>query len=333
MNLNQNVTKHFNPNACADGQQTYAVNGHCAAHACGNPNGAHTACQSGNPTAKQALHSRPMQLLLALMLSLSVLFALTLTAHAADYPLVNDEAGLLTESEVARLQEKAEEYSEYWQQDIVIYTTNDIGNLSAMEAADDYFDYNGFGQGSNYSGVVLLLDMGGREYWISTTGDSITYITDYGIEYIGDEIINELSNGYYADAFDAYLDAVDYLFNQAASGKVYDVSGASNHSSSSSSGQDWSYVFTMAFGTASMIAIVFCVFFIMQLHSKARKRSAADYVAGRGLNLTRSRDLYLYSNTRRVRKQENNGGGGGRGGSSTHRGSSGRSHGGGGGRF
>lgn len=285
-------------------------------------------------------------------LCLCATFALAMPAAAADYPLVNDEAALLSSSEVTALQEKAEEYSEKWQQDIVIYTTNDIGNSSAMEAADDYFDYSGFGQGDDYSGVVLLLDMGGREYWISTCGSTITALTDDGISYIGDEIIDDLSSGDYADAFDTYLDTVDALLAIADEGSPYDASNTggissggsnssnngsnhSNHSNNSGSSQSGFTdevlpVFFMAWCMALVVTLVFYGVGLWQLHSKKSQRSARDYLAGGGLRLTNRQDYYLYSTTRRVRKQENNGG---RGGSSTHRGSSGRSHGGGGGRF
>ncbi len=286
---------------------------------------------------KKCIKNSPLQMVFALLLSMVVAFAMAVPGAAADYPLINDEAGLLTESGKIALQAKAEEYSAKWQQDIAIYTTNDLGGLTDMEAADDYFDYNGFGQGDDYSGIVMLVYDNGYGYWISTCGQTIDAVTDYGIEYILDEVFYELQDeDDYDAAFDAYLDAVDELLSINASGKPYDIGNTSGVSGNSKSNQlidgDVAGVLSMAWMMAFGGALIFCLIFVFQLRSKHSKHSASDYIIGQGLNLTRREDLYLYSSTSKVRRQEDSGsrGGGSRGGSSTHRSSSGRSHGGGG---
>ncbi len=50
--------------------------------------------------------------------------------------------------------------------------------------ADDYFDENGYGIGSQYDGALFILDYIGREMAISTSGYGITVFTDYGIDYV-----------------------------------------------------------------------------------------------------------------------------------------------------
>lgn len=80
--------------------------------------------------------------------------------------LVFDEAGLLTQDEIVSLETEANELSEKYNMDIVITTTDDTGGLSSREYADDYFDYNGFGVGSEYDGILFLIDMDNREAYI-----------------------------------------------------------------------------------------------------------------------------------------------------------------------
>ena len=63
--------------------------------------------------------------------------------------------------------------------DVVAVTVNSTEGKTPMEYADDYYDYNGYGQGSDYSGVILLIDMGSREMWISTSGMCIDAIGDF----------------------------------------------------------------------------------------------------------------------------------------------------------
>ena len=77
---------------------------------------------------------------------------------------VEDAAGLLTQEEIDDLQSEAERLYELYGRDVVIVTTNDTDGKSAMEFADDYFDYNGYSD----EGLLLLVDMGNREWWIST---------------------------------------------------------------------------------------------------------------------------------------------------------------------
>jgi uncharacterized protein len=67
------------------------------------------------------------------------------------------------------------------------------------------------------------------------------------------------------------------------------------------------------------------------MNTKRQQRCATAYMVDGSWNLTQHRDMFLYSNVTKTRKQEpseNKGGG-----SSVHRSSSGRSHGGGGGKF
>lgn len=47
--------------------------------------------------------------------------------------------------------------------DMVIVTIDDNNKYAAMKYADDFYDYNDFGIGSDHTGVLFLIDMDTRE--------------------------------------------------------------------------------------------------------------------------------------------------------------------------
>jgi uncharacterized protein len=93
--------------------------------------------------------------------------------------------------------------------DVVILVEDSIGLNDVTDYADDYFDFNGYGVGSKHSGVLLLLDMDEREWAISTCGDAIDALTDYGQEQIMDEVLEYLGDDEYYNGFHTYLELLD----------------------------------------------------------------------------------------------------------------------------
>ena len=137
--------------------------------------------------------------------------------------LLVDEAKLLSSVEASVLRKRLETLSARWKNDIVIVTVDSTGVKTPMVFADDWFDDNGYGQGANNSGLLLLISMEERDWWISTCGYSITAFTDAGIEYIGKKMTaNGLSTGDYAKAFNCFADYCAMFFAEAATGTPYD---------------------------------------------------------------------------------------------------------------
>lgn len=248
------------------------------------------------------------------------------TVYAEESPRLVDDADLLMDTEEAELLQELNEISVRQQFDIVVVTTESLDGKSAMEYANDFYDYNGYGFGDNYDGTLLLVDMGSREWWISTTGYGITALTDAGIDYISEGFLPYLSDGEYYEAFSIYAELCDEFVTQAREGKAYDVSNMPKAA----------FPVVSRLGMSIIIGIV--VGFIGvnvlngQMKSVRSQKAAGNYVTQGGLNLYTSRDRFLYVHRDRERLPEPNHGNHG-GGSSVHRGSSGRSHGGGGGRF
>jgi len=245
------------------------------------------------------------------------------------YRRVEDGADLLTDEEEQTLIEKLDSISANQLLDVVVVTTNTTNGKSPMEYADDFFDYNGYGMGEDKDGVLLMIDMGQRDYWISTSGYGIEAFTDAGIAYIGEQIVGSLGDGDYMSAFELFADLCDDFVTQAKKGNPYDVS----HMPKAPFNKGLCFWISLFIGF--VLSAIVNMILQAQLKTVAKENSAANYVKAGSLVVTHS---YESMRGRRVIHEviesdsddDTRSGGGG---SSTHISSSGRSHGGGGGKF
>ena len=250
---------------------------------------------------------------------LAILIALTafmLPVSAAGSRLV-DDAELLSGTECAAIERQLDELSAQYGLDVVIVTTDSTGSSTPMEYADDYFDYNDYAP----DGVLLLVSMEDGDWWISTTGYGITAFTDAGIEYIGKKVVPYLSDGEYAQAFNAFAELCDQFLSQAKTGDPFDTHNLPK--------EPFKPVRNVIIALVIGLAVAFFATGSMKkkLKSVAQKNQANDYVTPGSLQISQSRDFHLYTHLDRREKAQSGSG------SSTHTSSSGTTHGGGGGKF
>lgn len=283
---------------------------------------------------------------ISLLICLAVLFFLVPTVSAAA-PKIVDDANLLTQAEIHALEEKAQALADTYEMDVVIVTVWSLDGKTSEAYADDYFDYNGYGIGSDRSGALLLLSMEYRDWAISTCGETIYALTDYGIQSVFSEIAGYLSEDEYYFAFDAYLDALEPYFRAYAEGTpidgyVHDYDGPGTYEPGTR--EDVVHYIPEERVTTGLvikrllIALVIgavaaaIVLLIMRgtMNTSKPQSGAGSYLKEGSYNLRRHQDIFLYSNVTKTHKSENHDGGGG---SSVHTSSSGTSHGGGHGKF
>ena len=283
----------------------------------------------------------------AISLFLSILCLLTLSLQvsaSSGLPLVVDQAQLLTESERDTLERTAQALRAEYETDVVILTVTSLDGKRAQDYADDYFDENGYGYGEDYSGILFLLAMSEREWYISTCGETIYAVTDYGVQQLGETAVWYLSEGYYYDAFDAYLNALPAYLEAYRAGSPVD--GYADDSGDYYPGDQETVVYyerphspNLVLSLMIGIVVAAVVIFIMRasMNTKRQQHGASGYMKPGSFHLRTHQDMFLYSKVSKVRRQQNNSSGGSHhrrgGGSSVHRSSSGRRHGGGGGRF
>ncbi len=271
----------------------------------------------------------------ALLTAAVMCTACAFTAYAENSDKVADNADLLSDSEETELESYILEIIERYNYayDIVVVTTDSTDGRTAEAYADDYYDYNGYGYDGEYSGVILLLDMGDRAWHISTYGKGITVFTDYGIERAGEKIVPYLSDGDYYGGFKAFVSCADnYIEEYETNGKPYDNYDTGGGSDPYSQSKSPGHIFLVSLTAGLIVALIVCLIMKAQLKTAVRQFGAGSYIRRNSMNVQYSRDIFLYRTVSR-RKIETDSGGHSGGGSSTHASSSGRSHGGGGGHF
>ena len=250
-------------------------------------------------------------------------FALCVPALAEGYSRLEDFAGLLSEDERAVILAQLDDISERQGMDVVIVTVASLDGKTATEYADDYFDYNGFGQGADRNGILFLISMEDRDWAISTRGDAIAAFTDAGQAHITDEMVPMLSEGEYADAFVCFANYCDDYITQANAGEPYDVDNMPKEK------LDTIWIpLSLAIGMA--VALIVCLIMKSQLKSVRSQPEAMSYVINDSVSFTEQSDVFLYKTLTKTKIQKAESGSGG---SSTHTSSSDATHGGSSGKF
>ena len=218
---------------------------------------------------------------------------------------VDDNAGLLSTAERNNLIAKAEYLSDIYQEEIRILTIDSLGNFYAEEYADWYYYSNDFAE----DGILLLIAMNEREWYIYTSGDMIYRFTDNDIQNLGSTFTQYLANGENYRAFERYLDALPYYIE----GKQ----------------DEPDFMLSLVIGIIAGGVAVWGM--SASMNTKRKQSTASYYMENNSFRLHTHQDLFLYSKVDKVRREQNNNSSGGK--TTVHRSSSGRSHGGGGGKF
>ena len=272
---------------------------------------------------------RMVMLLTAIFLMVSILIPVS----AAVPPVVWDEANLLTDTEEQVLAAAVTDLKDTYGIDAMIVIKDSLDGNSAQNCADELYDL----LGGSEDGVIFLLAMQEREWYISTCGEMIYALTDYGIQQLGEACVPYLSSGDYYEAFSLYLLLLPEYLDAYLSGTPVD--GYADYSGDYYHGDRDEVVYyeeesTPSFGLSLVIGVAVAAIALVimrsSMNTKRRQHSAVQYLKEGSFSLTKHRDLFLYSNITKTKKQEQSSSGGG---SSVHRSSGGRSHGGGGGKF
>lgn len=248
-------------------------------------------------------------------------------------PRLVDNADLLTESEERMLCAMLDEISERRQFDVVVVTTGSLEGYTAEEYADDFFDYNGFGYGIDRDGALLLVSMepGNHNSWISTRGYGLTAFNEAAIDYALDIVTDDhLANGEYREAVEAFASLCDDFVEQARAGSPYGERNLFRESFGIGMLLRWLLI-GMLIGV--IVAAIRISFMKAKMKSVHMQDSAADYVKRDSLNITGASELFLYRNVSSVRRETTSSSPSRSGGGHSHISSSGASHGGGGRRF
>lgn len=231
-----------------------------------------------------------------ILLTLMLMGSLFVDAHAATSALW-DQAALLNPSETEAVNTVLSQTAEQLDMDVVIVTAQSLEGKSSRRYAEDFYDSHSYSD----TGVLLLVSILERDYWVCTTGDISLDLAEMEAFFLP-----LLSAGDYEGAFVSFAEALPSCISVSAAGETVPF---------------WTVPLVCA-GIGLVAALITTLVMKSQLRSVRAQRSANSYVVDGSFQLTHSRDIYLFRNVSRTPKPKSN--------SSSV---SGRSHGGGGGKF
>lgn len=251
-----------------------------------------------------------MKKIFVILLCIACLLGLTVTALAERIlPSVIDDAGLLKENEEASLQNRATSLQNAYGIDIVILTVDSIGGRSPRQYAENYYDMQGYAD----DGILLLISMEERDWYICTTGRCRDIFTEYGIDKLGDEFGDHLSDGNYFSAFSLFLEQIPLYCDAYSEGEPIDASLGLSH-------------VVICLLTGAAIGGITIAIMRSAMNSTRPQHSAVQYVDRDSFRMYGNFDMYLYSRVTKTPRQQANSSG-------PHGGGGSRSHSGGGGKF
>ena len=275
---------------------------------------------------------------------------------------VVDDALLLKPDEAEALEAALRSLIAKYRMDAVVVTREGLEGQSAMDYADDFFDYKGYGWReepsgdiTTGSGVLLLVEMEQEQTWVSGKGYGMDVFPDGVCVQLCDAIEPELTDGQYYAAFLTWLDGIEGLL--APYGGVYGShSGENDNDYYNYDDYDYRpsvYFSTPVFVLFLVVGLITALAVVSSMKKKLNtiRQAAAAHSYQQRFDLTERQDIFLYSTTTSIKLPDDpppssgsssgghisssgsshSGGGGSFGGG--HTSSSGSSHGGGGGKF
>lgn len=237
-----------------------------------------------------------MKRIISLALTLLLLLALSVCAFAESKNIscVYDEAGLLSESEENRLEEKISSISEEYKIQITVITREELNYSSIESLANNFFDNRELGYGDTDDGVLLIMTMDTRDYYILCSGKGAEAISPNDRENIADEIVPDLSDGEYYNAFSAFADECEYYFEGELNGYPFDFKT--------------NIITALIIGI--IIGVVVALILKSQLKSRRKQNYAQEYIIDGSFRLTLARDYFLYRHVSRTAKPDSSSSGG-----------------------
>lgn len=237
--------------------------------------------------------------LLAIAVLLILCLAVSAPVCAADAYRIVDSAYLLSDQECVELNEKLTEISERLQFDVVIRTVESLNGEDPEQASCDIYDNDGYGYGENHDGVILLINMEERDWVITSTGYGQTAINEAARDYISESFLDDLSAGYYYDAFNTFADCCDEVVTQAQNGDVYKEPFPLFKN------------ILIALGIGLVLGLIVALSLKGQLKSVKQENAAANYVVNGSLNIQVANEMFLYNTITRTEKPKSSSSSGG----------------------
>lgn len=243
-----------------------------------------------------------------------------------------DNAHLLSVNEENELLAELDKFSERDELDFAIFTTESLGAMSVEAYAERAFELYGYGYGESLDGILLVISMENRDFDIYAHGNAENIFTAQIREYIASQFTPHLSSGEYKEAFSKFI----YLSELCVSNPQYIQSQIDDYDFDY--GYDTDITVTerpdslpiktglVAIVIGVGIAILIVLKMVSKLKTVHHQKDADSYVVRGSMNVTESRDMFLYHTVTRTAKPKNTSNGSHSGGGFSSSSSSGGSH-------
>lgn len=220
------------------------------------------------------------------LLILTALFLPSFSSTAEEaVPSLFDGANLLNTDQAENLRKQIAVMENKHHVRIAVVTQKTLDGQRIGDAADRLADmYYSDGENGN---IVLLIDMGSREYYVSTDSEMRKKITDEtGMEEMRKAFTEKLSSGNYEGAFNAYVSVTDRLLTYyEKEGKPYDPADV------------FSPMALLAGGVLAFLAALGIRGRLIDTMSNVKPVvSVSEFLEKDSFHLTSESDRYLYTN-------------------------------------
>ncbi len=244
-----------------------------------------------------------------LLLVLCFTFSIGVFAdHEAQY--VFDHANLLSESEVSMLEAEAARISEETNIGVYMITVTDYKQYSEIDVANaaiTLFELYDLGIGDENDGILLILSMAERDYYVLSHGTEGNIAFSYEAKsYAEDRFLDDFGDNDWYFGFSDYLDASEYLIGLAKESTPY-----GSYSSEYSPYDTERSIDVILMGLfpsliiGVLISFLICHILKKKMISVAEQNKASGYLAGNGITITNRQDQYIRTTVTRTKIQRN----------------------------
>ena len=239
---------------------------------------------------------------------LLLIVCLSIPAFAdAQLSYVTDDAGILYDSDISALEERAAAVSEQYGCGVYIVTVENFTDYSDAYYVDDFgeelFSSYDLGLGDGNCGILLILSMAERDYGLVAHGDfANTAFTDYGKYIMQDEFLDNFRQDDWYGGFADYIAACGRYLEANANGAPIDVEPSDETEEEYeplSFGDKLFFAALMAFRfglpLGLIVAFIVCAVYKRQLKSVRRATEAARYTVSGGAEITAREDRFTHT--------------------------------------
>lgn len=246
---------------------------------------------------------------IAILLCLCVMFSLSLPALAEETTLshVTDSANLLSQEQRDRLEQTAQAISENYRCHVYVVTLYDYREYGSTpeETTEWIYETYGLGYGSEKDGLILMLSMAERDYYLRAYGSfGNEAFNEYARLRMTDSFLVELQEDDWYEGLGVYLEKCETYLQMAAEGEPFTANRDTGNVA---------FRVGLVILIAGLAAGIPCGIFVSQMKTAKRQAEAQAYMQVDESKLTVCTDVFTHrTQTRRKIETKSRGSSGSR---------------------